>query len=98
MRKAIVVGIAVAAVIAAWKNALDVFTMLVLPCAMMLLLIWGLARLFGLLGLSKWSENVRVALALAVVVGFFLFCGFMLSIPERHVFPHAKLNAEMQGG
>ena len=67
LRKAIVVGIAVAVVIAALKNAFDVLTMLVLPCAMLLLLIWGLSRLFGLLGGSKWSANIRVALALAVV-------------------------------
>jgi hypothetical protein len=57
-------------VVAALKNAVGVVTMLVLPCAMLLLLIWGLSRLFGLLGLGKWSENTRVALALAVVVGF----------------------------
>ena len=95
LRKAIVVGIAVAVVIAALKNAFDVFTILVLPCAMLLLLIWGLSRLFGLLGGSKWSANTRVALALAVVVGFFLFCGFML-MPEPRIFRHAELNAEMQ--
>ena len=95
LRKAIIVGIAVAAVMAALKNALDVFTMLVLPCAMVLLLIWGLSRLFGLLGGSKWSANIRVALALAVVVGFVLFCGF-LALPEPRVFRHAELNAEMQ--
>lgn len=95
LRKAIVVGIASAAVMAALKNAFDVFTMLVLPCAMLLLLIWGLSRFFGLLGLSKWSENTRVALALAVVVCFFLFCGFM-ALLEPRVFRHAELNAEMQ--
>jgi hypothetical protein len=95
LRKAIVVGIAVAVVIAALKHAFDVLTMLVLPCAMLLLLIWGLSRLFGLLGGSKWSANIRVALALAVVVGFFLFCGFML-MPEPRIFRHAELNAEMQ--
>lgn len=94
LRKAIVVGIAVAAVMAALKNAFDVFAMLVLPCTV-LLLIWGAARFLGLLGGSKRSENVRVALALAVVIGFFLFCGFM-TIPKRRVFRHAELNAEMQ--
>src|SRR5215471_20545997 len=73
----------------------DVFILLVLPCAMLLFLIWGLSRLFGLLGLSKWSEDIRVALALAVVVGFFLFCGF-IALPEPRVFRHAELNAEMQ--
>jgi hypothetical protein len=96
MRKAMVVGIAVAAVIAALKNAFDVFTMLVLPCTILLLLIWGTSRLFDLLGGGKWSENIRVALALAVVVGFFLFCGFMMSTPEHRFFHHAELNAEMQ--
>jgi hypothetical protein len=95
LRKAIVVGIAVAVVIAALKNAFDVLAMLVLPCAMLLLLIWGLSRLFGLLGGSKWSANIRVALALAVVVGFFLFCGFML-MSEPRIFRHAELNAEMR--
>lgn len=95
LRKAIVVGIAVAVMIAGLKNALDVFTILVLPFTVLLLLIWGLSRLLGLLGLSKWGENIRVALALAVVVGFFLFCGFM-ALPEPRVFRHAELNAEMQ--
>src|SRR5215469_2684130 len=95
LRKAILVGIAVAAVTAALKNAFDVFAMLVLPCTILLLLIWGISRLIGLLGGSKWSENIRVALALAVVVGFFLFCGFM-AMPERRVFMHAGLNAEME--
>jgi hypothetical protein len=95
LRKAIVVGLAVAAVAAAFKNAFDVFAMLVLPCTTLLLLIWGISRLIGLLGGSKWSENIRVALALAVVVGFFLFCGFM-AIPERRVFRHTEPNAEMQ--
>jgi|SRR5262252_3453941 hypothetical protein len=95
LRKAIFVGIAVAAVMAVWRNALDVFIMLVLPCAMLLLLIWGLARLFGLLGLGKWSENVRVALALAVFVGFFIFCG-VLALPHTRVFRHSELSAEMQ--
>jgi len=96
MRKAMVVGIAVAAVIAVLKNAFDALTLLVLPCTILLLLIWGTSRLIGLLGGSKWSENIRVALALAVVVGFFLFCGFMLSTPEHRVFHHADLNAEIQ--
>ena len=96
MRKAIVVGIAVAVVIAAWKNALGVFIMLVFPCGILLLLIWGLARFFGLVGLSKWSENIRVALALTVVVGFFLFCGVMARTNPRDFFRHAELNAEMQ--
>ena len=91
----IVGSIAVAVVMAALNNAIGVFIMLALPCAMVLLLIWGLSRLFGLLGGSKWSENIRVALALAVVVGFFLFCGFML-MPEPRVFRHAELNTEMQ--
>jgi hypothetical protein len=95
LRKAIVVGIALAAVMAALKNAFDVFAMLVLPCTVLLLLVWGASRFFGLMGGSKWSENVRVALALAVVVGFFLFCGFM-AIAERRIFRHAELNAEMQ--
>jgi hypothetical protein len=95
MRKVIVVGVAVAVVMAALNNAIDVFTILALPCAMVLLLIWGLSRLFGLLGGSKWSENIRVALALAVVVGFFLFCGFML-MPQPRVLRHAELNAEMR--
>jgi hypothetical protein len=95
LRKGIVVGIAVAAVMAALKNAFDVFAMLALPCTVLLLLVWGASRFFGLLGGSKWSENVRVALALAVVVGFFLFFGFM-AIPERRIFRHAELNAEMQ--
>jgi hypothetical protein len=96
LRKVIVVGIAVMTVVAALKNAFGVVAILVLPCAMLLLLIWGLSRLFGLLGLSKWSENIRVALALAVVVGLFLFCGFMLSTPKPRVFRHAELNAKMQ--
>ena len=95
LRKAIVVGIAVAAVMAALKNAFDVFTILVLPCTVLLLLIWGVSRFLGLLGGSKWSENVRVALALAVVVGFFLVCVFM-AMPEPRVFRRAELNAEMQ--
>jgi hypothetical protein len=86
---------AVAVVIAGLKNALDVFTLLVLPCTVLLLLIWGISRLLGLLGLSKWSEDIRVALALAVVVGFFLFCGF-IALPEPRVFRHSELNAEMQ--
>ena len=102
MRKAIVVGIAVAVVIAAWKNAFDVFTMLALPCAMLLLLIWGVSRLFRLLGLRKWSENSRVALALAVVFGFFLFWDFIVMSdtrvlrPAERVLHRAELNAEMQ--
>ena len=62
---------------------------------MLLLLIWGLSLLFGLLGFSKRSENTRVALALAQVVGFFLFCGF-ISMPEPRIFRHAKRKAEMQ--
>ena len=95
LRKAIVVGIAVAAAMVALNNALDVFTLLVLPCTMLLLLIWGISRLFGLLGGSKWSENIRVTLALAAVVGFFLFCGFVAMLEPR-VFRHAELNAEMQ--
>jgi len=85
LRKAIVIGIAVASVMAALKNAFDVFVMLVLPCTMLLLLVWGTSRFLGLLGGSKWSENVRVAVALAVVVGFFLFCAFM-AIPEPRLF------------
>ena len=96
LRKVIVVGIAVMTAVAALTNAFVVYTMLVLPCVMLLLLIWGLSRLFGPLGLSKWSENIRVALALAVVVGFFLFFGLMVSIPEPLFFRHAELNAEMQ--
>jgi hypothetical protein len=89
----IVVGIAVAAVMAALNSLFTVFTMLVLSCAL-LLLIWGLCRLFGLLGRSKWSENIRVALALAVVVGFFLFCGVMAIDPGD--FRPAAMHAEMQ--
>lgn len=95
LRKMIVVSIAVMAVGAASINLFTLFAMNVLSFALLLLLIWGLARFFGLLGLSKWSENIRVALALAVVVGFFLFCGFM-AMPEPRVFRHAELNAEMQ--
>jgi hypothetical protein len=80
--------------VAALNDTFDLLTVLVLPCAVLLLLIWGLSRLFGPLGLSKWTENMRVALALAVVVGFFLFCGFMaISIPEPRV---SELKAEMQ--
>ena len=52
LRKAIVVGIAVAVVIAGWKNALDVFTILVLPSTGLLLLIWG--------GIStSWSPGLK---------------------------------------
>ena len=95
LRKAIVVGIAVATVMAVLKNAFDVFAMVALPCTLLLLLVWGASRFFGLLGGSKWSENVRVTLALAVVVGVFLFCAFM-TIRERRIFRYAELNAEMQ--
>jgi hypothetical protein len=97
LQKVIVVSIAVMTVVAAWMNPFDAFAVLVLPCAMLLLLIWGLSELFGLLGLSKWSENIRVALPLAVVVGFFLLFGFIVSREERRVFRHnAELNAKMQ--
>jgi hypothetical protein len=89
----IVVSIAVIPAVAALNDTFDLLTVLVFPCAVLLLLIWGLSRLFGPLGLSKWSENMRVALALAVVVGFFLFCGFMAILPEPRV---SELNAEMQ--
>jgi hypothetical protein len=94
LRKAIVVSFAAAVVIAALKDAFDVFTMLAVPCTILLLLIWGISRLFGLLGGSKWSPNIRVALALAVVVGFFLFCGFMAI--QRRVSRHPELNGEIQ--
>jgi hypothetical protein len=94
LRKAIVVGVAVVSVMAALTNAFAVFAALVLPCTVLLLLVWGASRLLGLLGGSKWSENVRVAVALAVVVvGFFLFCALTV-MPKPP--PHGELDAEMQ--
>ena len=52
MRKVTVVGIAVAVVMAALNNAMDVFTILALPCAMVLLLIWSYLDF-----LVSWAEE-----------------------------------------